>query len=94
MKDYKLIFFLGVIVLITPVLGIPEIFKVWIITIDAIILIIYSLYTRSIFKKQNRNHAESVFVESSRDQAEIEIKPEILEEAEEIEEKLMSESNE
>ena len=93
MKDYKTLFFLGVIALVVPFLGIPEMFKDWIIAIVAIIIIFYSLYTRKLIKK-DRQEDKEVFVESRGDVRQEEIKPEVYEEAEEFEEKVIQEDNE
>lgn len=52
MKGYKLLFLLGLIVLIFPFLGVPETFRIIIITASGFVLLVYSLYLRSVYKSE------------------------------------------
>jgi type III secretory pathway component EscV len=67
MMNYKFLFVLGIIVLLTPFLGIPSGFKNAILLIIAILLIVYALLLRAASKSTNGNnqsHEDSAFVDS------------------------------
>ena len=98
MKNYKLICVLGIIVLIVPLLGIPQFFRNWIIIIIGIVLIAYSIRIRYLIRKEVGLDKKEIFVESNaeiekKDES-VEIKKEILEEAEQIEEEIIEKDNE
>lgn len=92
MKDYKLLFVLGLIVLLVPFFGIPELYKNWITSIVSLFLIGFSIYIRSQVKKE-LDSKEDVFVESSNSFND-EIKEEVFEEGEQFENRLMEEDDE
>jgi energy-converting hydrogenase Eha subunit H len=96
MKDYKLLFVLGIVVLITPFLGIPEMFRNWIFVIVAVVLVSMSLFVRSANKEKSVENTESVVQKQEPVvvQEEIKVQPEVLEEAEVVEENLIREDNE
>ena len=98
MKDYKLLFLLGLVVLVFPFLGIPEFFRNSVVAIAGAVLIIYSLYVRMSQKSKNEN---SIYIESdvvsekfSEPSSEEEINEEVLEEGIEYEEEIMRRENE
>ena len=64
MKGYKTLLILGIITLIVPFLGVPEIYKDWAIAIVAIILIIYSFRVRYFIIQENGGNNKEIFVES------------------------------
>lgn len=87
MKDYKVLLMLGIVGLITPFLGVPEVYKNWIIGVISVILIIYSLRNRK-FEKEEKTEEEEVFVESNG------INSEVLEQGEKFEEEIMKSEDE
>jgi predicted membrane protein len=97
MKDYKLLFILGLIIFIVPFLGIPEIIREWVVALSAIYLIGYAIYIRTSVKKEKKEDTESVFVESNNEQREEknekqeEYRDEIIERPKQIEEPKSSE---
>lgn len=103
MKEYKILFVLGAITLITPFLGIPSVFRTWINIIVAVSMIAFALIVRSSTKKESIENQESNFIqENSIDVDENQtpeeyvddIKPDVFEEAEEFEEEVIDKNNE
>jgi hypothetical protein len=92
MKDYKLLFVLGLIVLFFPFLGIPEFFRNFVIAVVGVFLIGYAIYLRSIFKSKEVKKSHEVYVES--DISEITVNEEILEEGESFEDEINKKENE
>lgn len=100
MKYYKTPLVVGIIGLLTAFLGVPEVYKNWIIGILSLILIFYSIRVKLKNDQESGSESES-FVESngeSRNTEEIKIKEEVkqdvLEEAEEMEEDLIKRDEE
>ncbi len=89
MKDYKMLFILGLLVLIFPFLGIPEFFRNMFVAVIGVLLVTYSFYKRNIVKKQIVKNNSSVFEESD-----TVISEEILIEGEAFEEELIKKGNE
>jgi hypothetical protein len=91
MKQYKIIFIIGLMVLIFPFLGIPQILVDWTLSLLGICLMAIAINFRlksRVVEKQN-----STFMESDLENVD-EIKPEILEEGEYFEEDIMKKENE
>jgi hypothetical protein len=88
MTNYKLILLIGFITLFVPFLGIPEIFRNWIVAIAAIALIAYGFYVRSLDRKENFNESEAVYAESNKKE-EVEVKESLIEQGEEFEKEAM-----
>jgi hypothetical protein len=91
MKQYKIIFIIGLMVLVFPFLGIPQTLVDWVLSLLGICLMIIAINFRlksRVLEKQN-----STFMESDMDTIN-EIKPEILEEGEYFEEDIMKKENE
>ncbi len=103
MKEYKILFVLGAITLVTPFLGIPAIFRTWISIIVAVIMLSYAFFIRASTKKESVENQESDFVQENSfenienevlDEYVDDIKPDVLEEAEEFEEEVIERGNE
>lgn len=65
MKNYRFLGLLGFILLITPFLGIPSVFKTIIIFVIAILLLFYSFILRSASRQLEKDSQDSTFAESN-----------------------------
>lgn len=65
MKDYKTLFFLGLIVLVLPFIGIPEVYKNWVLWVIGIIIIFHAFYVRLKVKAEKKQNGTDTFIESN-----------------------------
>jgi hypothetical protein len=75
MKNYRFLALLGLILLVTPFLGIPSIFRNIIIFAVAIFLLFYALLLRSASKQLENDSHESSFSESNMTDSRMEDEP-------------------
>ena len=98
MKDYKLLFILGLIILLFPFLGIPEFFRNFVVTIVGVFLIGYAIYLRSVIKGKEVKKENGIYEESSIPEEILEedivVNDEVLEEGESFEEELRKKEDE